>query len=130
MKKERRVRHQYLLASVSNGKKMNRELPEKISVIDTMLLIDEMWHTFILYTPDYIAFSNKYFGHYFGHAPSPTLVTKSQAKAEMINRRELELIVEFVWDELGERTVDRWFVTYPKNFSKTQIRTLQYQAAV
>ncbi len=122
-------RHHYLTAQQRAGKVLKRTIPAKLSVIDPMLLIDEMWHTFILYTPDYIAFSQKYFGHYFGHAPTPVLGTKSQLKQEMITRNELQLIVSFVWDELGEGVVDRWFVDYHREYTRLRIRELQYLAA-
>jgi hypothetical protein len=34
------------------------------------LRVDEAWHQFVLFTVEYAAFCNKYFGHYVHHAPS------------------------------------------------------------
>jgi hypothetical protein len=34
------------------------------------LHVDEVWHQFVLFTVEYVAFCNKYFGHYVHHAPS------------------------------------------------------------
>ena len=42
------------------------------SSIDTslLLILDEVWHTFILYTKDYSQFCLEYFGRYIHHAPT------------------------------------------------------------
>jgi hypothetical protein len=34
------------------------------------LRVDEVWHQFVLFTVEYSAFCDKYFGHYVHHAPS------------------------------------------------------------
>jgi hypothetical protein len=34
------------------------------------LRVDEVWHQFVLFTVEYFAFCDKYFGHYAHHAPS------------------------------------------------------------
>jgi hypothetical protein len=34
------------------------------------LRVDEVWHQFVLFTVEYSAYCNKYFGHYAHHAPS------------------------------------------------------------
>ncbi|HXA89899.1 MAG TPA: hypothetical protein VNW96_15300 [Mycobacterium sp.] len=34
------------------------------------LRVDEVWHQFVLFTVEYSAFCDKYFGHYAHHAPS------------------------------------------------------------
>lgn len=46
--------------------------PEKVpqAAIDrAMIVIDEMWHTFILFTPDYTGFCLNHFGFYIHHLP-------------------------------------------------------------
>lgn len=35
--------------------------------------IDECWHNFLLYTRDYAAFCNRFFGRFLHHSPTPTL---------------------------------------------------------
>ena len=34
------------------------------------MAIDEMWHTFVLFTQPYAAFCQRYFGRFIHHAPS------------------------------------------------------------
>ncbi len=36
-----------------------------------LLILDELWHLFILHTRDYIDFSSRYFGEYLHHEPEP-----------------------------------------------------------
>ena len=39
------------------------------SIHSEMKEIDDMWHTFLLFTRDYADFSKKYFGSYIHHTP-------------------------------------------------------------
>ena len=36
-----------------------------------LLLLDQLWHLFILHTRDYTEFSERYFGSYLHHDPEP-----------------------------------------------------------
>ncbi|NEQ78503.1 MAG: hypothetical protein F6K23_39250, partial [Okeania sp. SIO2C9] len=45
--------------------------PIKLAISQSTKLIDEMWHTFILFTKDYQDFCEKYFGYYLHHYPTP-----------------------------------------------------------
>jgi len=45
-------------------------VPSQILVFRQMAIMDEMWHTFILFTKEYSAFCEKYFGHYIHHLPT------------------------------------------------------------
>ncbi|MDJ0535879.1 MAG: hypothetical protein QNJ70_25890 [Xenococcaceae cyanobacterium MO_207.B15] len=50
----------------------NQEIKDSIVtlfIIQSPLIIDEMWHTFILFTKDYHKFCDKYFGYYIHHYP-------------------------------------------------------------
>ena len=42
--------------------------------------IDDMWHTFLLFTKDYADFCEKYIGKYFHHSPNNNTeeITKSE----------------------------------------------------
>lgn len=44
---------------------------KKTYLFGPLLILDDMWHSFILHTRDYIAFSMKYFGEYFHHDVEP-----------------------------------------------------------
>lgn len=40
---------------------------KKTYLFGPLLVLDEMWHSFILHTRDYVNFSNQFFGEYFHH---------------------------------------------------------------
>ena len=46
-------------------------LGKKTYLFGPLLIMDEMWHTFILHTQDYFHFSMTYFGEYFHHHVEP-----------------------------------------------------------
>ena len=76
------------------------------SSIDTSLLIlDEVWHTFILYTKDYSQFCLEYFGRYIHHAPTTRQDLANNAKKtkqERIVHKKKQL--ELVFDIMGKET--------------------------
>jgi len=103
-----------------------KRLPKVVLVTKQMLIIDEMWHSFVLYTKDYTAFSHKYFGIYIHHVPAPALKQTPTFIAEL-DRDEMYTYLKFIQDELGEDVVERWFVEYPR-FNKTKILQMQLKA--
>lgn len=68
--------------------------------------IDNMWHTFILYTKEYTQFCLDYFGEYMHHAPD---VGESIRQTKEEFSSELEKYLSYVYDHLGEKTVRSWF---------------------
>lgn len=69
--------------------------------------IDDMWHTFLLFTKEYASFCKNYLGRYFHHAPT----TNAQKSALTENDFEVDFyrFLSFVFDHLGEKTVRKWF---------------------
>lgn len=68
--------------------------------------IDDMWHTFLLYTEEYHDFCNAYFGTYIHHRPF------SEIEKEALHNRqehELYLYLSYIYDHLGDETVKLWF---------------------
>lgn len=87
--------------------------------------IDEMWHTFLLFTRDYAAFCEKSFGAFVHHHPR----TKREADAWNERARQdpagtlaerkatLKRAYEIVADELGTDTLVKWCEEFPARFS-------------
>ena len=67
--------------------------------------IDDMWHTFLLFTNDYMEFSLKNFGAFIHHIPTTEEEKLSPDKFEIDFTRYLS----YVYDNLGEETVCKWF---------------------
>lgn len=75
--------------------------------------IDDMWHTFILFTRQYTEFSKEYFGYYLHHAPTTELEKKEfyHRFDDFINI-DTKRMLSFVYDHLGEDTLRTWFSSY------------------
>ncbi len=69
--------------------------------------LDEMWHTFVLFTRDYSAFCEHYFGFFLHHVPNEAEAdVPMDADAE---RQMLERPFGLVYDVLGEETLKTWY---------------------
>ena len=79
-----------------------------VSIYPEILRIDDMWHAFILHTRDYADFCTHYFGQFIHHDPVPIAVSRGRGDDEI--NAQLEGFLSFLYDELGETTVRRWFV--------------------
>lgn len=68
--------------------------------------IDDMWHTFILFTVDYMNFCDQYFGEFIHHQPN----TSDEAQLDdEAYAKDLTKYLSYIYDELGEQTVRTWF---------------------
>lgn len=73
---------------------------------EEMRAVDDMWHTFILYTQDYTDFCRRFFGENLHHQPD---VAEGDAPSDAAFEAEMERYLSYVYDVLGEDTVRRWF---------------------
>jgi hypothetical protein len=83
--------------------------PEDVGVVMTPELarIDEMWHTFVLFTRDYAAFCEHYFGVFLHHVPDEG-EGEGPEDPEGV-RASLERHFGLVYDVLGEDTLWAWY---------------------
>lgn len=104
-----------------------------IFIPDELLIIDEMWHNFILFTKEYQAFCQRCFGRYLHHLPASRAEKTEQRRIavedpagskERFNAR-LGHVIGLAYDILGESTVRKWFKEYPVKYSKTVIAQLR-----
>ncbi len=88
----------------------------KIGMQYEMREIDDMWHTFILFTKDYMAFGEKYFGKYFHHQPTADAEKeKISQHADEYLENNVRLQLEYIAEHLGEETLLKWFSCYFEN---------------
>ncbi|QDK36918.1 hypothetical protein [Bdellovibrio sp. NC01] len=85
------------------------ELPKHCVMLFSMREIDEMWHEFILVTKDYTEFCQKYFGKYLHHMPD---VNENLVGWRENDIAEVEKLLPYVYDNLGEETLKIWFKQY------------------
>lgn len=102
-----------------------------VKAIDApVAIIDEMWHTFILFTKDYTRFCKCYFGHFIHHMP-----TTEKAKNLSKQNREKDFVenlisekkqrYEIIYDRLGKQTFIRWYYEFPEKFSMEKIKNMR-----
>ncbi len=104
-----------------------------VFIPDDLLILDEMWHNMILFTPEYHAFSQAYFGRYLHHLPAKKsekesrkrLLQKNPEKARNEYLTQMQLLMSITYDELGEETVVKWFQEYPEKYSAENIKALR-----
>ncbi|MBU2912573.1 MULTISPECIES: hypothetical protein [Reichenbachiella] len=104
-----------------------------VFISDDILMLDEMWHNMILFTPEYHRFSQEYFSKYLHHLPAKksekeerkwVLQQKPEnAKQEYLDK--LQVLISITYDHLGEETVKKWFQEYPQKYSKEKIKALR-----
>ncbi len=112
------------------GKRKN-DSEGPLFIAPSMIIIDKMWHTFILFTKSYAEFCDQYFGYFMHHSPT----TKSEKDAmqksmdqdkttymnNYMDRYRLQL--SYIYDHLGKETVVKW-ESYGDSFTKEKIHDL------
>ncbi|VUD42237.1 hypothetical protein TDB9533_00651 [Thalassocella blandensis] len=97
-----------------------------VTIDQSIIVIDEMWHNFVLFTKEYVGFCQKFFGRYMHHAPFAESekkqmedkfkdMTTSEKKSYLMDQKRWQY--EFVYDHLGQDTFIRWYKEYPKRYS-------------
>lgn len=82
-----------------------------------MSVIDEMWHTFLLFTREYAAFCQRYFGRFIHH--SPTTTSEKQTTTREKRLEETRATYEYIYDQLGPDVLKLWVEELPKRFGAT-----------
>jgi hypothetical protein len=113
---------------------VKRPSPVELTLIGMreMTVIDEMWHTFVLFTPIYEQFCQRYFGQFIHHMPSTQgdrehVRLLKQTDFEGFEREELAKMrqqIRFVADELGVATIRKWFTTYGRKYTPEKLDRL------
>jgi hypothetical protein len=95
-----------------------------VFIDDCMALLDEMWHTFLLFTREYSDYCEANLGGFVHHAPT-TAEDRERIAGEIAGdpagfaaRKEAQLraLYEYVYDQLGEDTLVKWYSTYPEKY--------------
>lgn len=104
-----------------------------LAVTYSMFAIDEMWHTFLMFTRDYAEFCFRFFGEYIHHQPTHR---REQRRAERLAqkdpeafarsfRRKMERQYRYVARHLGEETLRKWYIEIADKYSTDKLRRLQ-----
>ncbi len=104
----------------------------RLTVFGPMKMLDEMWHTFILFTREYTEYCTENFGFYIHHAPTTRAESEQHRQRDAANpeatqaqvrdeRRQMMLLVH---EEFGAETLKRWFGDYAERYSEEHLRAL------
>ena len=97
-------------------------------VDDSISIIDEMWHNFILFTKDYNDFCKKYFGKYIHHQPTTkedAQIWKNDWNKQLKDfEKKLEEQYGIIYDTLGSATLEKWYSEYAEKYSAEKIKYL------
>ncbi|PTY36950.1 hypothetical protein BGP77_06605 [Saccharospirillum sp. MSK14-1] len=107
-----------------------------LEISESLLIIDKMWHAFILFTEEYGEFCETYFGAMLHHLPfskenlknqliemNKKGLDQDQAKAEHMQRQ-----LEYVHQYLGFDTVKKWYIEYANRYSPQELNRIQKPA--
>ena len=95
---------------------------------DSLLIIDEMWRNFILFTNEYEKFCFENFGRFIHHIPSTDQDKKDFEKNKL---QELKILknrtrkqYEIIFDNFGEETLNRWYVDFADKYTHEYIKSI------
>ena len=97
-----------------------------VPLFSEMNAIDRCWHLFLLFTRDYAAFCERYFGFFIHHEPQTSQVrrqTQALLEADPVAFRaskeaELTLAYGIIYDVLGRDVLLRWTEEFPERFAR------------
>jgi hypothetical protein len=115
---------------LSVAAKQNPE-PINLAISQSLKLVDEMWHTFILFTSEYHKFCEAHFGHYIHHDPTTRAeydrtIRDYESDREAVmdkNRALFERQYEFIYDVLGEETLVKWYDAFLERYTDEFMRS-------
>lgn len=107
----------WLVATLQEQKAKGAEVPD-VSFPVSMIIMDDMWHAFILWTNFYTDFCDKYFGQYLHHPTEMPIFEKNHIKGDMPEEEANDIflrgMITVVIDVFGETLAQRWFDEYSK----------------
>ncbi|WP_199451291.1 glycine-rich domain-containing protein [Vibrio harveyi] len=104
-----------------------------IKIDDQTLILDLMWHNFILFTKDYFQFCVDQFGAILHHVPCSKAELKKkmnvvqtkgiswqEARSEDL-REQLNIIEKY----LGRETIEKWYIEYPQKYNLDTLNNMR-----
>ncbi len=98
----------------------------RYSIAPAARAIDEMWHTFLLFTRDYERFCKRYLGKMVHHVPATSRELAAVARRRVRNparwRKGMLTVIlrerRLALVHFGEPTMTRWYETYQHRYAK------------
>lgn len=84
---------------------------------ESMVILDEMWHVFILHTREYEAFCMEHFGRFIHHSPGTPGFSP-------FSEQDVRLQLGYIAEVLGEDTLRTWYVDYAVQYSPDRLQAM------
>jgi hypothetical protein len=104
----------------------------RLFIDNSLLIIDEMWHTFILHTRIYQKFCNEKLNLFVHHEPTPAsekiIGFDSEEEKQKFHNKQEELLsqqLSYIYDKLGAETVSKWYEEFPEKFDKKKVHSIK-----
>lgn len=89
---------------------------DHVFAVEAIYVLDEMWHTFLMFTKDYEEFCYRHFGFMIHHEPmkkaekerNQKMLAENKEEAEKILRPGVEHLYHMIADYLGKDTLIYW----------------------
>lgn len=112
---------------------VHEEGSQNLFIDNPLLIIDEMWHTFILHTKQYMNFCLNRFNRFIHHVPTPSVVKDNLMEEMKINslkvmkEHEAKLKVQYslIYDKFGPETLIKWYDTLPQKYTPEYINSIK-----
>ena len=104
----------------------------QLAIDGPLVLLDEMWHTFILFTREYTHYCHSRFGRYVHHLPTTTDekqrrredYDRAPAAFRRKERARMRAQYTYVCEQLGEPTLRRWYSDYARRYTPQFVRAV------
>lgn len=107
----------WLVATLEDRKEQGEAVPD-ISFAASMIIMDDMWHAFVLWTKFYTSFCEDAFGKYIHHPTEMPIFIKNTMEDEMEEEAAMGIFLEgmiaCVIEYFDEEVAVRWFDYYLK----------------
>lgn len=112
-------------------------IEEGLNIDHPLVVIDEMWHNFVLFTKEYSAFCLHFFGYYLHHAPATEgeeqvhreqLKGTSPAERQSLLKERKRPQYDYIYEHLGKDTFVKWYLEYPRRYSYRRLAELHLES--
>jgi hypothetical protein len=104
----------------------------RLFIDNSLMIIDEMWHNFILHTRVYQKFCHEKLNLFVHHEPTPQAEKiigfdsdEEKQKFQQQQEEKLNQQLSYIYDKLGAETVSKWYEEFPEKFSEKKIQALK-----
>lgn len=110
-----------------------KQTKQSLFIDKPILIIDKMWHNFILHTQEYHEFCMRNFNFFIHHRPT-TVAEKDAFISERLSdpkkveekiNKNIEVQYSSIHDLLGRETLVKWYHVYPNKYTPEYIEKIR-----